>query len=97
MYRLPPEETEMEFTRNMILRLAIASVVFTNAAANDDDTTIVSTETVIVSTEAASRESANAANKDAAEKAVEAVLTDTRLDLDIRLIGPTSVKIASDR
>jgi len=87
----------MEFTRNMILRLAIASVVFTNAAANDDDTTIVSTETVIVSTEAASRESANAANKDAAEKAVEAVLTDTRLDLDIRLIGPTSVKIASDR
>lgn len=87
----------MEFTRDLILRLAIASVFFTNAAAADDDTTIVSTEKVTVSTEAASRDSANAANKDAAEKAVEAVLAETRLDLDIRLIGPTSVKIASDR
>lgn len=87
----------MEFKRDLLLRLAIASVLFTNVAAADNDTTIVSTEKVIVSTEAASRDSANAANQDAAEKAVKAVLADTRLDLKIRLIGPTSVKIASER
>ena len=87
----------MEFTKNLILRLAVASVLFTNAAAADNDTTIVSTEKATVSTAAASRDSANVANKDAVEKAVKAVLADTRLDLDIRLIGPTSVKIASDR
>lgn len=87
----------MEFTRHLILRLAVASVLFTHAAAADDDTTIVSAEKVTVSTEASSRDSADAANKDAAEKAVEAVLADTKLDLDIRLIGPTSVKVASER
>jgi hypothetical protein len=33
----------------------------------------------------------------AAEEAIESVLEDTRLELDIRLIGPTSEKIASGR
>jgi hypothetical protein len=32
----------------------------------------------------------------AAREAVKTVLEDTRLDLDIRLVGPTSVKIAGD-
>ena len=43
------------------------------------------------------REQARAANEQAAEQAVAAVLETTRLDLDIKLIGPTSKKIARDR
>ena len=42
-------------------------------------------------------ERAKEANEDAAKQAVEAVLTSTQLDLDIRLVGPTSKKIAGDR
>lgn len=88
----------MEFNRKLILRLAIASLLCTNVAlANDEESTVVATAAVPVNTEATSRDGAKAANEDAAEKAVEAVLADNRLDLDIRLIGPTSVKIASDR
>ena len=41
-----------------------------------------------------SREQARAANEDAARDAAEAVKAATRLDLDIRLIGPTSLKVA---
>lgn len=88
----------MEFTRNLILRLVIAGLLWTNvAAANDDEMTVVVTAAVKVNTEATSLDGAKTANKEAAEKAVEAVQADNRLDLDIRLIGPTSVKIASDR
>ncbi|MGI9204119.1 MAG: hypothetical protein ACR2Q3_08920 [Woeseiaceae bacterium] len=88
----------MEFKRNSILGLAIASVLCTNVAlADDDETTIVATAPAAVSTEVTSRDGAKAANREAAEEAVQAVLADNRLDLDIRLIGPTSVKIASDR
>ena len=42
-------------------------------------------------------ERAREANEAAAKKAAEAVVDSTRLDLDIRLIGPTSVKIAGER
>lgn len=45
----------------------------------------------------AQRDLARAANKVAAEEAAKAVQAANRLDLDIRLIGPTSVKIASGR
>ena len=43
------------------------------------------------------RERAENANSRAAEQAIEAVLDANRLDLDIKLIGPTSKKIVSDR
>jgi hypothetical protein len=43
------------------------------------------------------RDLARAANERAAEEAAKAVRAANRLDLDIRLIGPTSVKIASGR
>ncbi len=88
----------MEFNRNLILQLAIAGLLCANVAtANDDQTTVVVTAVVTVDTGAASRDGAKTANKEAAEKAVEAMQADNQLDLDIRLIGPTSVKIASDR
>ena len=45
----------------------------------------------------ASREQAREANEEAAREASEAIEASTRLDLDIRLIGPTSVKIAGQR
>jgi uncharacterized membrane-anchored protein len=42
------------------------------------------------------RELARDAVESATRKAVEAVLESNRLDLDIRLIGPTSVKVAGN-
>lgn len=45
----------------------------------------------------ASREQAREANAEAAREASEALEAATRLDLDIRLIGPRSVKIAGKR
>lgn len=47
--------------------------------------------------EKTSRELAKQANLDAAQQAMQSARTDTKLDLDIKLIGPTSVKIASKR
>ena len=43
------------------------------------------------------RELAREANERAAEEAAKAVRAANQLDLDIRLIGPTSVKIAGDQ
>jgi hypothetical protein len=42
-----------------------------------------------------SREQAREATENATREAVEAVKIATRLELDIRLIGPTSITIAS--
>ena len=47
--------------------------------------------------EEASKEHARQANEAAVEDAARAVEADTRLDLDIRLIGRTSVRIAGDQ
>ncbi len=44
-----------------------------------------------------SREQAREANEDAAREAADAVRNATRLDLDIRLIGPTSLAVADRR
>jgi len=44
---------------------------------------------------AANREIAKVAQETAAAAAARAVSNDNRLDLDIRLVGPTSMKIAS--
>jgi len=84
----------MKNFRKLMAGLAIVSVLFANVANAEDTAT---TESITVNVEKESREQAKQANKAAAEAAVETVLVDTRLDLDIRLIGPTSVKIASDR
>ncbi len=47
--------------------------------------------------EEASREHARQANETAVEDATRAIEADTQLDLDIRLIGRTSVRIAGDQ
>lgn len=44
-----------------------------------------------------SREQAREANEDAAREAADAVRNATQLDLDIRLIGPTSLTVAGGR
>ncbi len=44
-----------------------------------------------------SREQAREANEAAAREAADAVRSATRLDLDIRLIGPTSLTVADRR
>ena len=48
-------------------------------------------------TSAIHRDMAHKAATDAALLAIASVQADNKLDLDIRLIGPTSVKVASDR
>lgn len=87
----------MEFTRKIATGLALAGVLLTSQVVADDANTVVSTAAATVSTDQVSRQRATEANKTAAKEAIDAVLAATRLDLDIRLIGPTSVKIASDR
>ena len=47
--------------------------------------------------EEASREHARQANEAAVEDATRAIEADTQLDLDIRLIGRTSVRIAGEQ
>ena len=48
-------------------------------------------------TSAIHRDMAHKAATDAALLAIASVRADNKLDLDIRLLGPTAVKIASDR
>jgi len=84
----------MKISRKLITGLAIVGVLFANVASTENSAT---TESSTIDVAKESLEQAKRANEAAAEAAVETVLADTRLDLDIRLIGPTSVKIASDR
>lgn len=76
----------------------VAILLSTTAIAETETTVAVAAETSAVS--ASSEKSLDRAEKAtavAAEKAIAAVLADTKLDLDIRLIGPKSIKIAGDR
>jgi len=87
----------MNDKRTLVAALALAGLLAVNAAIGDE---IVVTETRDESTIQADEQQRNLArkaNEAAVEKAVEDVLASTKLDLDIRLIGPTSVMIASDR
>lgn len=87
----------MENKQRLIAGLALAGMLAVNVSFADEIVVTESREAATMSAEAVNREIAREANTAAAEKAVEAVLADTKLDLDIRLIGPTSVKIAGDR
>lgn len=86
----------MKNKRHLLAGLALASLFAVNAGFADE---IVVTETREDATMPADdvQRAQEKANTEAVVKAVEAVLAETRLDLDIRLIGPTSVKIASER
>ena len=78
---------------------ALVAILLTTAAIADTETTVaVTAETPAVSaSNEMSRDRAEKATTLATEKAIATVLADTKLDLDIRLIGPRSTKIASDQ
>ena len=73
-----------------LLALAPTSFAEDSASATSGDTDSTDTSAVHLAM-------AKKATADAASLAVESVRADNELDLDIRLIGPTSVTIASER
>ncbi len=87
----------MNYTKATIAGLTLASLLAISPAFADEHAVTETDEAVTISADQVTRDLLKKANAEAAEKAVEAVLADTKLDLDIRLIGPTSVKIASER
>jgi nucleoid-associated protein YgaU len=76
------------------LAAIVASTILTLAPASYADDAL---QTAADDTAAAHRDMAKKATTDAAQLAIESVQADNKLDLDIRLIGPTSVTIANDR
>jgi hypothetical protein len=78
---------------------ALAAILLATAAIADTDktATVAVTAPAVISSTEVSRDRAEKATTAATEDAIAAVLADTKLDLDIKLIGPTSVKVAGDR
>jgi len=78
---------------------ALAAILLSTTAMADTDTTVtVAAEAAaVVASDQVNRDRAEKATTVATEQAIAAVLADTKLDLDIRLIGPTSTRIAGDR
>jgi hypothetical protein len=87
-----------EFLRPTVIAalLLFAGVSSMTIASADDQPALESSEASPARVEETSREHARKANQAAAEEAAEAVEADTRLELDIRLIGHTSVLLAGD-
>ena len=77
--------------------LLFAASTSTAPALADDRKGYEANDTSPAQIEEASREHARQANETAVEDAARAIEADTRLDLDIRLIGRTSVRIAGDQ
>lgn len=77
----------------------LAAILLTTAALADTQTiaAVATEDTVVPGTDDVSLARAEEATRVATAKAIATVLTDTKLDLDIRLIGPTSTTVASDR
>jgi len=87
----------MENRQRLMAALALAGMLAINAGFADEVVVTEALEAATISIDDVNRNLAKEANAVAAEKAAKSVLADTKLDLDIRLIGPTSVKIAGDR
>lgn len=81
------------------ITVALATILLCTAAIADTDATITvaADAAAEVASDQASRDRAEIATTVAAEQAIASVLSNTKLDLDIRLIGPTSTRIAGDR
>ena len=77
--------------------MALAAILLTATAIADTDTTVTVAADAVVASDEVTRDRAEKATTTATEQAIAAVLADTKLDLDIRLIGPTSTIIAGDR
>ena len=71
--------------------LMIAGLTGTPAMAAESADKAEGIETAAAEVRASNRARAEQAQAEAAENAAEAVLSETKLDLDIRLIEPTSV------
>ncbi len=76
--------------------LLFAGSAGTAPAMADDRGPLETSEMSSAQIEEASKEHAALANEAAVEEAAQAIKAATRLDLDIRLIGRTSVSIAGD-
>lgn len=76
--------------------LLFAGATSVAPAIADDRMTSSTTEASSQQIEEISKEQARQANEAAVEDAAQAVEADTRLDLDIRLIGRTSLLIAGE-
>lgn len=77
--------------------LLLASVLAVNTVWSEDKASEAASKTPAVENAQLNRDRARIANETAAAEAAKAVLESNRLDLDIRLIGPTSIRIAGDR
>jgi len=87
----------MNHKRTLVAGIALAGLLAVNAAIGDEIVVTEARDKNTIQADDQQRDLARKANEAAVEKAIEDVLASTKLDLDIRLIGPTSVKIASDR
>ncbi len=93
----------MTLNRTRIIATIIVSSLFAASAAlaNDQDaiasTTAAATAATTADTAELNGNLAASANTAAVEDAIEGVLAANKLDLDIRFIGRTSVKIADSR
>ena len=76
--------------------LLFAGSISTAPAMADDRVTFVASEASSEQIKETSKEQARQANEAAVEDAARAIEADNRLDLDIRLIGRTSVIIAGE-
>ena len=89
----------MTLNRTRIIATIIVYSLFAASAALADDLDEVAAATAATTADTAelNRNLAASANTAAVEDAIEGVLAANKLDLDIRLIGRTSVKIADGR
>lgn len=87
----------MKNIRPLAAGLALVSLLAVNAGFADEIVVTEKRDKTAAEADNQRRDLAKEANTTAVEKAVEAVLASTKLDLDIRLIGPTSVKVAGER
>ncbi len=89
----------MTLNRTRIIATIIVSSLFAASAAVADDQDVVAAATVATTADTAelNRNLAASANTAAGEDAIEGVLAANKLDLDIRVIGRTSLKIADSR
>ena len=76
---------------------ALAAILLSTSAIADTTVTVAAEAAAVVASDQVNRDRAEKATTVATEQAIAAVLADTKLDLDIRLIGPTSTRIAGDR
>lgn len=89
----------MTLNRTCIIATIVVSSWFAASTAVADDQDVVAAATVATTADTAelNRNFAASANTAAVEDAIAGVLAANKLDLDIRFIGRTSLKIADGR